>query len=96
MSTPLSWGGELNIRVNQRHLRETEHFLAFKILKKKKLKSVAMAIVSGSNMSLWQSGTALTREQDVKPITEDPVFPVATGEGRDGCKCGLASSLVWR
>lgn len=55
-----------------------------------------MAIVSGSNMSLWQSGTTLTSEQDVKPITKDPVFPVATGEGRDGCKCGLAGSLVWR
>ena len=40
--------------------------------------------------------TDRVHEQDVKPITEDPVFPVATAEGRDGCKCGLAGSLVWR
>lgn len=51
MSEALSWRQELSIRVNQRYLKGAEHFPAFKILKKKK-KSVATAIVSGSHMSL--------------------------------------------
>ena len=55
MSKALSGRRELSIRVNKRYLEGAEHFPAFKTFKnrkKKKKKSVAMAIVSGSHMSL--------------------------------------------